>query len=97
MGLRKQSETNTVTVDTAVTHTVGEVLKPKKAESTGRDFEAETAGKIACVQYEAATMSPGLQMFAGQSIMDLHANIKKIAELNIKEVVRHQRTKEMFQ
>lgn len=103
MGLIKKSEATTV--DTATTVVVDNLVSKfdglapiheKASKSGGRDFDAEAAGKIAHGCYTAAIQSPALQMFAGQTPAEFFDNVKIVAELAIKEVMRHQRTKEMF-
>lgn len=101
--IKKTEATKPVTVDTAKTINIPAVpnvdiqaLVPKKATTGGRDFDAEAAGKIAHGCYTAALQSPALAMFAGQTPTEFFANVKLVAELTIKEVIRHQTTKEML-
>lgn len=101
MGLIKK-QLATTTIDTASTILMDnkagdDKVVAKKAQAlTGRDFEAEAAGKIAHGCYTAAIQSPALQMFTGQTPQKFFENVKVVAELAIKEVIRHQQTKEMF-
>lgn len=70
-----------------------EVDRERAKRITGtRDFDAETAGKIACACICAAVSSPGLAMYA-TSLKEYVQIVKDTAEGMIEKVVEHQKSK----
>lgn len=84
-----QPVAKTETVSTGTIVQVGEV--PKKAVS-GRDFDAEARGKVACAAYTAAVQSPGLLQFSS-NLDELKSNVQHFAEFIIAKTFEHQRGK----